>query len=241
MRLLKNNSGDIEVSKEDATAAAQDMLHELGIDYMAAVNLEKAQYYASLEDVFDEPAKEPLSKGYLVKFARNIDGVSGIMNDYGVLRHLKDDYAYKAPFYPEEIRVYVDETGKAQSFSWSYPVEVEEKLTENAALLPFEDVQQRIRDILTFINFNDEIPVQVTNIDLNMAIVDVKDHPGEAMYVPAWFIYYTQTFDDPETGEKEQQRLRLGLNAIDGGRVLEMPVDISPEMQQEIDEHMKSN
>jgi hypothetical protein len=70
---------------------------------------------------------------------------------------------------------------------------------------------------------------------MNMAIVSVKDHPDEAMYVPAWFIYYTETFYDEDTGGNLQQSARLALNAVDGGRVLECPVDIDPETQQMID------
>jgi hypothetical protein len=70
----------------------------------------------------------------------------------------------------------------------------------------------------------------VTGIEMKMAIVDVKDHPDEAMYVPVWFIDYT------EISESGPIEYRLALNAIDGGRVLEIPVDISPEMQQAIDE-----
>lgn len=230
----KDAFGEVAISGEDAVAAAQNMLHELGIDYMAVGSLEKAQVYASVLDALAEPVKEPLSKGYMAKFVRNIDGIVGI-TDHAIMISMKEDFAYRAPLYPEEIQVYVDETGKAQSFVWSHPLKTEGKVTENIVLLPFEDIKQRIRDMLTFINFNDSLPVQVTNIDLNMAIVDVKDHPGEAMYVPAWFTYYTQTFYDLETGEKEQQKLRLGLNAIDGGRVLELPVDINPEMQMHMD------
>ena len=230
----KDAFGEVSISGEDAISAAQNMLHELGIDYMAAGIVNKAQRCASFENALATPRQEPLSKGYMVKFVRNIDGIVGI-TDHAIMISMKEDFAYRAPLYPEEIQVYVDETGKAQSFVWSHPLETEGKVSENITLLPFEDVKQRIRDMLTFINFNDSLPVQVKNIDLNMAIVDVKDHPGEAMYVPAWFIYYTQTFYDIETGEKEQQKLRLGLNAIDGGRVLELPVDINPEMQMHMD------
>ena len=230
----KDEVGDVAISSEDAVAAAQNMLQELGIDYMAADSLEKAQRYASVENAFAEPGQETFSKGYLIKFARILDGITGITG-HAVGVYGKEEIHYNAPLYPEEVQLYVDEAGETQSFVWLHPLEIEEKVTENIALLPFEDIKQRIRDMLTFINFNDSLPVQVTNIDLNMAIVDVKDHPGEAMYVPAWFIYYTQTFYDQETGEKEQQKLRLGLNAIDGGRVLELPVDISPEFQAQMD------
>ena len=64
---------------------------------------------------------------------------------------------------------------------------------------------------------------------MNITIVDVKDHPEQAMYVPAWFIYYTVNYGDI------QQEYTLALNAIDGGRVLELPVDISPEFQAQMD------
>ena len=223
----KDAFGEVAISGEDAVAAAQNMLHELGIDYMAADSLEKAQRYASIENAF-APDQEPLSKGYLIKLARNIDGITGI-TDHAVGVYGKEEIHYNAPLYPEEIQVYVDETGKAQSFVWTHPLGIEEKVTENAALLPFEDVKQRIRDMLTFINSYNSEPTEVTSIKMNITIVDVKDHPEQAMYVPAWFIYYTVNYGDI------QQEYTLALNAIDGGRVLELPVVISPEFQAQMD------
>ena len=216
---------DIAISAEDAIAAAQKMLHELCIEYMTAIGLEKAERFKDLGDAF-APSRNPLSKGYTIKFARNIDGIPGITNE-SVMSGDKDDFDYRAPLYPEDIEIYVGEDGQPQSFVWSYPIEIKQKANENVSLMPFEEIQQRIRDMLTFINsFNCE-QVKITNIELNMAIVNVKDRPDEAMYVPAWFIYYTETYEDPTAGNKERtQTFRLALNAIDGGRVLERPVAI---------------
>jgi hypothetical protein len=228
----KDKVADIAISKEDAIAAAQNMLHELGLGYMTAVSLEKAQRYASFEDAFAEPAEKPLSNGYIVKLARDIDGIPGIINE-GVSFNVMDDFAYKAPLYPEEIQVYVDEAGKAQSFEWAHPLETEEKENENVALLPFEDVKQRIRDMLFFVNYYNTSNINLTYIDMKMAIVNVKDHLEEAMYVPAWFIYYTKTYDN------ECLEYKLVLNAIDGGRVLERPVEIDAGMQQQMEEDMQ--
>ncbi len=239
MRILDINAfGEPAISKEDVIAAAQNLLRELGIEGMAVGSLEKELRYSSVDDAFSK--KEPVSKGYLINFARNIDGTSGILNDHGVIFGITDDFAYRAPLYPEQIQVCVNEAGKVEMFTWWYPLEVKEKVTENAPLMSFEEVKQRIRDMLTFINSSYSVPTKVIRIELNMAIVDVKDHPGEAMYVPTWFIYYRETFNDPETGEEEYQELRLGLNAVDGGRVLEMPVHTSEEMQQAIDEQNKN-
>ena len=217
--------GDIAISADDAIAAAQKMLYELGIEYMTAVGLEKAERFQALGDAF-APSRNPLSKGYIIKFARNIDGIPGITNE-SVMSGDKDDFDYRAPLYPEDIEIYVGEDGKPQSFVWSYPIEIKQKANENVSLMPFEEIQQRIRDMLTFIHsFNCE-QVKITKIELNMAIVNVKDRPDEAMYVPAWFIYYTETYEDPTAGNKERTQIfRLALNAIDGGRVLERPVAI---------------
>jgi|AGTN01.2.fsa_nt_gi hypothetical protein len=228
--------GEVAISGEDAIAVAQNMLYELGIDNMVVDSLEKAQRYARLTNsTYTRYSEKPVSKGYFIKFARNVDGIPGITN-HSVSFYYLDDFDYRAPLYPEEIRIYVDEAGKVQSFAWRYPLEIEETVTENASLLPFEAVKQRIRDMLTYINSYNTRPIDVTSIEMRMTIVNVKDHPDEAMYVPAWFIDYTKT--DEESGQIEY---RLALNAVDGGRVLEIPLDDNPEMQQAIDEARESS
>lgn len=227
----RNIIGEVSISDDEAVVAAQNMIHEFGIDYMVAVTLEKAQRYTSIDDAFVESSEGLLSKGYLIKFARNIDGIAGI-TDHAVGFYGQEEIHYKAPLHPEEIQIYVDEAGKVQSFAWYYPLEIEEKLTENITLMPFEDVKQRIRDMLTFINSYNSQPAEVTSVNMNMTLVCVEDHPEEAMYVPAWFIYYTMTYE-----ENIKQEYILALNAIDGGRILELPVEMNSEMQDKIREN----
>jgi hypothetical protein len=41
------------------------------------------------------------------------------------------------------------------------------------------------------------------------------------MYIPAWFIYYTKTYGNM------QLEYTLVLNAIDGGRMIELPTDVA--------------
>ncbi len=228
-----NKIDEVAISEDDAIAAAQNTLHELSIDNMVADSLEKAQRYARLtNNAYAHYSEKPVSKGYYIKFARNIDGISGITS-HGTYVSMYDDFDYSAPLYPEEIRIYVDETGNVQSFAWRYPLEIEKTVTKNANLLPFEEMKQRIRDMLTFINSYDSLPIKVTNIEMHMALVDVKDQPDEAMYIPAWYIDYT------ETDEEGSIEYRLVLNAVDGGRVLELPID--SEMQQAMDDAQESS
>lgn len=217
----KKAIGDIAISEKDAVDAAQGLLQNLGIDYMTLDSMEKAERYSSLESAFTSPSVDSLSKGYLIKFARNISGIAGITeHDFGF--YGKEEINYKAPLYPEEIQVYVDETAKPQSFVWSHPLRIEDTVTENAPLLPFDEIKQRIRDMLTYIHSYNSNPADVTAIKMNMTIVDIKDHSEDAMVVPAWFVYYTMSYDDVK------QDYILALNAIDGGRIAELPI---PEQQ----------
>lgn len=226
----KGRIGEAAISEGDAIAAAQSMLYEIGVDYMVADSWEKAQRYACLSGGnFAEYSEEPISKGYFIKFARNIDGIPAITNN-GVSFYITEEFDYTAPLNPEEIQIYVEETGQIQSFVWREPLEIEDKMADNVSLMPFEDMKQRIRDMLTFINSYSGVPTIVTSIKMNMAIVDVKDHPEEAMYAPAWFISYLQQID-----KDIQEECTLALNAIDGGRVLELPTDISPAIQAQMD------
>ncbi len=227
--------GGVSISETDAIAAAQNRLHELGIDYMTADSLEKALLCRSLFDVYTDSDEKPISKGYNIRFVRNVDGISGVSND-AIIFYLNDDFAYRAPLCPEDIQIYVDEAGEPQSFIWQYPLVIDEKTNDNVELIPFEDMKQRIRDMLTFISAREKEQKTVDRIELHMTIVDVRDRPDEAVYVPAWFVYYSKTVDIMTDGSSWEQNYKLVLNAVDGGRVLEAPVDFGPEMQQAINQ-----
>lgn len=221
---------DPKITVEEAVGSAQIVLRELGVNYMVLDSFEKARRYSCFSNnIYAEYSEKPASKGYFLKFARQIDGIASII-DKGLLFSIKDEFAYSAPLYPEEIRIFVDEAGKVQLFEWMRPLMIEDRITENAELMPFDEMKQRICDMLTFINSYNSGTIKVTSIDMHITIVDMKDHPGEAMYVPAWFINYLDILDD------SQQENVLVLNAIDGGRVLERPADISTEIQQAMDE-----
>ena len=221
---------EVSISEESAIAAADNMLRELSIDHMVADSMEKAQRYARFSNnAFAQYSKEPVSKGYLIKLARNVDGIHGI-TDNGASMSYYDEFEYQAPLYPEEIWVYVDEAGIVQAFSWSHPLKIVETMAKNANLLPFEEVKQRIRDMLTYINSYDGYSIKVTGLEIRMALANAKDHSDDAMYVPAWFVDYTIIT------EHDLIERTLALNAVDGGRLLEMPMSVGSDVQKSMDD-----
>jgi hypothetical protein len=182
--------GEIAIPGKDAVAAAQSVLDDLGFDDMVFSRLEKALRYSRLSNgTFAGLSEEPVSKGYIVKFARNIDGIAAITSG-GPPFFYFSDFEYRAPIYPEEIRIFVGEAGKVRSFVWCNPLKIKERLNENVGLISFEKMKQRIRDMLTYIGSYYKNTMKVTSIEMKMALVSVKDNADEAMYVPAWFILY---------------------------------------------------
>ncbi len=220
-----NLSTEVLLPVEDAVSIAQNMLHDIGIDYMINASFETAYQYSSMYEVFINDSDEYLSKGYLIKFARIIDGIEGIIND-SCIYNTSEEINYKAPMYPEEIQVYVNELGEIKYFLWKYPLEIGEKLNDNVELLSFKDIKKRIRDMLIFRCSYDENAVQVTNVDMKMTVISAENELSEAIYVPAWFVNYTVTREDMDEEFREQE-YTVVLNAIDGGRIIEFPIEAS--------------
>lgn len=209
--------GSVAISEADAIAAAERTLNELEISDMTAYSLRKAQSY-SIKSIstFAVTSEEPVSKGYTITFVRSIGGIQNRPGESTIFRP-EDEFLYTAPFFPEEIRMYIDEQGDAQTLEWLYPLTLTEKMTDNASLMPFSDVQQRIRDMLNAVYLYQGEPVQVDRIEMNMALINIKDSPEEAMYVPSWYIHCVQQ------GMTQDIEQTIVLNAVDGGRVQVYP------------------
>ena len=217
--------GKVSISEADAVKAAEEVLSDLGLDRMTAYSLEKAQLHThSKIGIFSWPSEEPRSKGYIITFVSNIDGISA-RADEGTMYRTADEFAYTAPFYPEEIQIFIDEKSQMQSFIWSGSLNLSEKISENVNMMPFEDVQGRIRNMLVYIFAYAGQPVTIDSISLNMTLVSMEDEPDAAMYVPAWYIHCVQDAIAMQMNESQPGKIEqtIVLNAIDGGRVQVMP------------------
>jgi hypothetical protein len=95
-------------------------------------------------------------------------------------------------------------------------------------LLPFEEVQEKVRKLLFFTYAYRYDAITVKRVEMKMTMIGIKDRPGEAMYVPAWFIYSTVSHpweagtEEGDTPDTET----IVINAVDGGRILEHPAHL---------------
>lgn len=224
----KGVQGELEISEDEAIKAVQECLGEFGIDYMIPASIEKALFYpkTSLNPNVAEVDAE--SKGYFMEFVRNIDGIdTALFEHQGYFSNEK--FTYSAPWLPESLKVYIDEDANVQHFEWRYPLTLTKLVSENALLMDFEDMKEKIRNQMfyscSFYNGYEDMSVTVERIELKMTLTSVKDHPDEAMYVPAWYIHYVRrlpvnyTDDFGKQITEQADDAYIVLNAIDGGSI----------------------
>lgn len=224
----KGVEGELEISEDEAIKAAQECLGEFGIDYMIPASIEKALFYpkTSLNPYVGEVDAE--SKGYFIEFVRNINGIyTELYEPQGY--HSNEEFTYSAPWSPECLKIYVDEDANVQHFEWRDPLTLTKLVSENAPLMDFEDIKEKIRSQMfyscSFYNGYEDMSVTVERIELKMTLTSVKDHTNEAMYVPAWYIHYVRrlpvnyTDDFGKQITEQADDAYIVLNAIDGGSI----------------------
>ncbi|MDD5017664.1 MAG: DUF6034 family protein [Eubacteriales bacterium] len=241
----KGVEGEIALSQDDAFEAAQHVLDAFGISDMVPVSVEKALFYPKTSvdsDVTEESAE---SKGYYIKYARSIDGIATeLVEGFGFGPN--DTFEYSAPWLPEQILIYVDEDAQVQYFDWRGPLTITELVSENASLMDFDDMKEKIRNQIFYNcayldeSYGGDATVNVESIELKMTLVGVKDEPDKAMYVPAWYIRYVKKFPVNYTDdngnritEQETEELLI-LNAVDGGRMAPFPISSIEDMENAI-------
>jgi hypothetical protein len=227
LRLNGQTVGEVGITEEAAITSAKSMLGSFGLTDVVVYSIEKALAYPMDGYWFAADTEVPLWKGYSIRFVRTIGGISA-RDDEGVTESDGDEYEYTAPFYIENIQMGVDEGGSVQWFSWTNPTRLTEKVSDNVILLPFEEVQEKVRKLLFFTYAYRYDAITVKRVEMKMTMIGIKDRPGEAMYVPAWFIYSTVSHpweagtEEGDTPDTET----IVINAVDGGRILEHPAHL---------------
>ena len=211
----------LSMTEKIAQNEIDSLMSILNLEYMSIHSIEKAKCLDYTDNLYYQYNEDSYQFGYYVTLVRNIDGIPGI-KDGTVIYNVDDQFAYTAPLYPEEARLFISENGEIRSFCYTNPKILTEKLYDNVELMSFEKIKDISKNMLNYINAYDAEEIIVTDISLKMAIVNMND---ELLYVPSWFFVYTRQYEDYE------QEYTLVLNAIDGGRVLELPVPEYSEME----------
>lgn len=205
---------NVKISQQEANEIVKSFLDEAGIENMGIAESEKARMLLDM-------TYETISEGWYISLSRNDGGSVPIYIDNqpsGILYQRSEDYVQR--WYPEVIKIYVDETG-IRTFEWRYPVEVMEVLNQNVLVLSFDEIKERILEYIK-LGFSYTIKqhkdltdqkIEVNKIVLTNVMIPIKDELDYQMLAPAWIIYYTQ-----EVGVSTISSF-IAVNAIDGSSI----------------------
>jgi len=209
---------NIKISQQEAYKVVKSFLDEAGIKNMGIAEAEKARLLNAM-------TYETISEGWDISLSRNDGGsvpLSIFSQPSGILYHRVEEYVQR--WFPEEIKIYVDETG-IKTFEWRNPIEVMEVLNRNVLVLGFDEIKERILEYIKF-GFsytveklkekNAELTgqkIEVNKIVLTNVMIPIKNETDYQMLAPAWIIYYTQEVSDNTISSF------IAVNAIDGSSI----------------------
>jgi beta-lactamase regulating signal transducer with metallopeptidase domain len=207
----------VEITPEQAAAQADSVLSGLGISDLALVNAEK----------FVTPSA-PAQGGYKLEYARSSGGIPVYRFDGGSWFGGEEPAEYSPPFIEETLTARVSKDG-LDSLVWMGVASVTETVNGNAPLLPFETIQQRLKEQIYYKksfmrdDMYSDLTVTVTSAELRMSYIGVKDTAEQALMVPAWVFKTRLSYRDKASGmQQDYADNAYVLSAIDGG-VIEYP------------------
>lgn len=214
---------NVKLTQAEAEAMAQAFLEQAGLTYLGLAEAEKARI---LQDI----TFETLSEGWQLIYVRSDGGCIPVYyynQQTGYLYQRSEDYAPR--WYPEALRLYVDENG-IQSFEWSRPLEIVETMNENVLLLEFDEIREQITQAIAHgyaymsekMGGSGNYAVTVNRIVLTNVLVPMRDTVEYQMLVPAWVVFYEE-----DLGLGEPLRDFIAVNAVDGSLV---DLQVTPEM-----------
>ena len=163
-----------------------------------------------------------LGEGYLLDYVPCLDGTVPYFYDRYVesssLR-LPEEEEYARPWPQEALEMLVTEDG-VLALAWTVPQRVAGVANENVQLLPFEQIQQHIRDLINFGAAerryeNDEGDLLISRVVLG-AVVQRIPYETEAAYLaPVWIVQMTT---EGEISRHNSPTI-LMVSAIDGSFV----------------------
>lgn len=220
-------------SEQEALQQSEQILTELGIEGLELSAVQKALCFpagsyhcadaATQDDEMWQADPEQAEQGYEFTFSRGegglcadkLDGSYTVGEVYG---------SYKPPFPVEKITIVVTDTG-VKCFDWEGMCEDVSIVAENAKLLPFEEIQEKLFEYIYYrytdlgqpASDNTKFSYTVYEAWLGYSYVTAYENPRNAWLVPTWF-FKAECYKNP--GEDDGYTwgtIEIMVNALDGG------------------------
>ena len=219
----------VPIDEKTAENQALALLEELSFQGYTIARIEKARY-------INDDSRSNITVGYQVIFCRAEGSYAAAYNTmenelyYGGTR--SEEASYRPHWDQEQIYIFVDQTG-IRSFFWTYPTAEPKLVSENVAILSYEEIQNVIRthlkNCLSWFEANDcyrewyagRAKDLVDHIGLYYGIIPKRNDIDTFYYGPVWIVTircYPADADVPAFPYTMQAQY-LHINAIDGSLI----------------------
>ena len=198
----------VVLTQKEAEEKAQQVLSDLGIGDMVLDIAEKAVSSGA-----------PDKGGYQLRYVRESGGIPLYMSPGGGWAEGEAPPAYSPPFSEEFFIALVTEDGLIDLY-WRGSAKVAEVVSSNVPMLPFDTIQQALKDQIFYKqSFGARSnKVIVISAELRMGYIGVKDNVNQAMMVPVWVFETDISMYNKLLGKEQRYRdYDYVFNAIDAG------------------------
>lgn len=222
------------LTKEQALAVADSALKTLGIEDMVClaanyvVMPDNAQSDGSMwpGKTFDSEEAKDFHWAYKLQYARSYQNIPvTITRDDGT--GVADEEQYAEPWEYEKLEIVVDASGIV-SFLYKSPYEVTETVTDDASLLPFQDIQSILRGMLPatyawLAESNDIVSAKISISEIRLGLMRITEpnRRDQGLLVPVWDCFGNVEITDSNGNTRffTKYDALLTINAIDGSTI----------------------
>lgn len=206
---------ELTITEREAADLGNALVEKLDIPGMSLYSISKMYDEAPL--LFPELA-EDVHCWWVLHYTRVVDGVPVTYSGDLVSVTMTDDGRFQFPWAYEELTVYVGDDGIGELY-WDAPYELTETVTEDSALLRFDDIMDIFEKMYVVSNDGQERDVTVSDIRLGYTRVLKQDEDGVGLLVPVWDFFGEVVGNSEDLAGKvlsDPEQSLFTINAIDG-------------------------
>lgn len=212
-----DGEGDIilnpSISQEQAKETLDAFLQKNGLEDFKVESVNSGRHFAFL-------TREEISQGWRFELVRTYGyypmDVVQAASHYSVLK-INDAESYSKAWNEESLYVYISENG-VEYLQWNTLLEIVECVNPCVELLDFEEIQKKVKDLLTlglsWINKAWYKTPTVTKLVLTVMPQQIKDDADTAYLMPVWVAVIDWYEEDIDSHNYEV----IAINAVDGSR-----------------------